>query len=154
MADMDTAIRYYVKDCYADYNKQFEIGACPWHMAATDQGFQFVKWDVAILGTNQPTIAYLDSIDAAAQVWKQNLAQSSKPVELKKAENNFLLLCEQLTGKKEKVGFDTLRTILEAMLTTDPQTAMVLSWKLLSIDAEGKRFDQRWWDSCIWHADV
>jgi hypothetical protein len=80
--------------------------------------------------------------------------QATKPVELKQCENNFLLLCEQLFGAKEKTGFTEIQDKLTAMLSTDPQTAMVLSLKLLSIDAQGKRFDQKWWDSCMWNADV
>ncbi|MFA6063944.1 MAG: hypothetical protein WC736_15255 [Gallionella sp.] len=154
-ADYDKCIKYYVRNTCVSFeavcSSEPDPQAQPWALMATDKGIQFIKWDATILGTNQPSIAVIESLDAAAKDWFIQRKQAAKPAELKQCENNFLLLCEQLTGKRDKVGFDTLRTIIEAMLQTDPQTAMVLSLKLLSIDAEGKRFSATWWDSCAWH---
>jgi hypothetical protein len=81
--------------------------------------------------------------------------QLNKPLELKKTENNFLLICEQLSGNRNKLGFEELNTIIEGLLVSDQNTAVVLSIKLLSLDAAGKRLGGNlWWDDCVWHEDI
>ena len=81
--------------------------------------------------------------------------QNDKPLELKKAENAFLDICELLTGKKDKLGFGELEAIINNLMTTNQNQAVVLSIKLLSIDAQGKRSGGlTWWDDCIYHNDI
>jgi len=81
--------------------------------------------------------------------------QTIKSDTLKIVENNFINYCEQLTNVKEKASFGTLNTLITTMLSTDPNTAMILSLNLLAIDAEAKREGGlSWWDDCSWHEDI
>jgi hypothetical protein len=72
-------------------------------------------------------------------------------------ENEYLTMCDQLTGgtSKTKLGFAELQTIITAMQATDPQTAMVLALKLLTLNAALVRTGGvMWWDDCKWHPEV
>jgi hypothetical protein len=74
---------------------------------------------------------------------------------LKTVENNYILLCEQLVGSKIKLGFDQLNNIINELMTTDSQTATMITIKLLAIDAEAKREGGlKWWNDCTWHSDI
>jgi hypothetical protein len=81
--------------------------------------------------------------------------QASKPLALKTAENNFFKLCFAIFQTMDKRGFSEISQTLEGMSSTDPQTAMVLSIKLLGIDAEAKREGGlQWWDDATWHPEI
>lgn len=82
-------------------------------------------------------------------------AQLDKPTELKSVENQFLSICEQLSGKRVKLGFAELEQAVNALMGSDPNAATGLSLKLLTIDAAGKRLGGLlWWDTCAWHAEI
>ena len=96
----------------------------------------------------------LDSYDGSAEAVKV-YNQRKKPYKLKVVENKFIDYCEQLTTVKEKASFDALNSVITAMLSTDPNTATILSLNLLAIDAEAKREGGlEWWDTCEWHDDI
>jgi hypothetical protein len=81
--------------------------------------------------------------------------QLSKSLTLKTVENQFLELCQTLTGEKVKKGFDELRTAINIMMETSETPAIKLGLMLLAIDAEGKREGGlQWWDDCVWHEDI
>lgn len=81
--------------------------------------------------------------------------QTQKTLKLKLVENKFMDFCEQLTGNKQRLTFEQLNTVIEGLLATDPQSAMVLSLRLLAIDAEAKREGGlEWWDTCEYHSDI
>ena len=67
-------------------------------------------------------------------------------------QNQYMTLCGQLTGQNPvKLGFAELQGIIEGMMATDPNTAVALSLKLLTLDAALKREGGlQWWDNCEW----
>jgi len=81
--------------------------------------------------------------------------QAAKPEKLKVAENKFFDLCFAIFGDREKRGFDELNTAIEAMTTTDPNTATALAIRLLAVDAECKREGgNQWWDTAAYHEEI
>ena len=99
-------------------------------------------------------IAQEEQAEQQAIIDEQN-RQASKSLELKKAENNFLLVCEQITGSKNKLGFDELEAIIGNLMTSSPELAVPLTLKLLTIDATGKRAGGLlWWDDIVWHEEI
>ena len=104
----------------------------------------------------QPTEEQLPS-SKDTNIWVENRRQLNKPLVLKIVENKFLMFCDLLTQgtNHTKLGFDQLGNILEVMLNSDPNRSIVLSVKLLAIDAEAKREGGNlWWDDCTWHSDI
>lgn len=78
--------------------------------------------------------------------------QAAKSLTLREVEQNFMNLCAQL-GSQEKLGFSEISAILDDM--EDRNAAIVLSLKLLAIDAEGKREGGlNWWDDCAVHPEL
>jgi hypothetical protein len=72
-------------------------------------------------------------------------------------ENQYLTMCDQLTGKAahEKLGFAELQAIIEGLMASDPNTAVVLSLRLLTLNAALVReAGVQWWDGCRWHQEV
>ena len=68
-------------------------------------------------------------------------------------QNRYLQMCDQLTGGTAhvKLGFAELEAVIKGLMATDPQTAMVLSVELLTLDAALKREGGlQWWDNCVW----
>lgn len=113
----------------------------------------FVKWEYELA---QPTEETLPTIEES-NTWVENERQLAKGLELKQTENNFLLICDQLTqtNTHTKLDFPTLNSLLDALLLIDANTAIVLSLKLLAIDAQGKTLaGLDWWSDCTWHADI
>lgn len=103
----------------------------------------------------QINIAEEEAEKEAQRIEAERLRQLNKPLALKKVENNFLLFCELLTGSKDKLGFEAITTILNNMLLTDPNTAIVLSIKMLGINSEGIREGGNlWWDDISWHSEI
>lgn len=81
--------------------------------------------------------------------------QAAKPVALKAIENQFLAICEQLSGSRAKMGFAELQECIESLMATNQNAAVVLSLRLLTIDAAGKREGGlAWWDDIAWHPEV
>lgn len=98
-----------------------------------------------------------DRLEAEAEQVRlaEEARQNNKSQALKETENKFLLICEQITGSKTKLGFDEVEVILTNLMATDQNTAVVLSIKLLGIDAAGKRCGGNlWWDDIEWHDDI
>jgi hypothetical protein len=96
------------------------------------------------------TVAEKATVDAAEEI----IRQSAKPLVLKKAENTFLALCDQLTGvtTHAKLGFDLIKEILENL---PAEMQIGASLQLLAIDAELKREGGNlWWDDCAWHPEI
>lgn len=98
----------------------------------------------------------VDSITTISVEESEAQRQAAKSVNLKTAENNFYVLCQTLGfPASAKPGFDELNVVLEQMQITMPQEAVVLSVKLLAVDAAAKREGGlRWWDDCIWHPEI
>lgn len=98
--------------------------------------------------------AYVDA-KAAAEVSAEAARQLAKPLVLKTAENNFLAMCDALTGgtSHTKLGFADLNAIISAI--PDPGVMGLTAIRLLAVDAEAKREGGlKWWDDCTWHADI
>lgn len=99
----------------------------------------------------EKTLEEKNAFDVAEAAYNQ----SSKSLTLKTVENNFLLMCDALTGSTshEKLGFDELHSILEIIPNVDDKNNYSL--KLLAIDAEAKREGGlQWWDTCEWNEDI
>ena len=66
-------------------------------------------------------------------------------------QNQYMALCGQLTGQAPcKLGFAELQAIVEDMMATDPNTAMGLSVRLLTLNAALVREGGvQWWDNCV-----
>lgn len=99
--------------------------------------------------------AQADLDEAARKAQEEAQRQLGKPLRLKIVENTFLSICDTLTGQTShvKLGFDTLNTIISGI--TDPNTKVLVSLQLLSIDAEAKREGGLlWWDDCTWHPEI
>ena len=81
--------------------------------------------------------------------------QAAKSLALKAVENNFLALCDSLTGTTAhtKLSFAEINAIGTSM---PDQTQMVgIAIQLLSIDAEAKTVGGLlWWFDCAWHEDI
>ena len=91
---------------------------------------------------------------AAAQA--EAARQLAKPLSLKRAENNFFLMCAALfQGDLSKRGFAELGAAVEAYAAADPQAGVVLAVKLLTVDAEAKREGGlQWWDDARFHPEI
>ena len=97
----------------------------------------------------------IDAEAAAAQAQAEIDRQAAKSDALKGAENSYLNICQQLTGKRDKLGFAELEAIVSSLMATDPNTAVALTLRLLTIDAAGKREGGlKWWDDIQYHAEV
>ena len=97
----------------------------------------------------------VDRLTADIDAEAEQCRQVSKSIELKTAENQFLLVCQQLTGSKANLGFADLEARVTALMASDPQTATALSLRLLTLDAAGKREGGlRWWDDIAWHSEI
>jgi hypothetical protein len=97
----------------------------------------------------------LDAEEAAAQAQAETDRQAAKSDALKHAESDYLTICQQLTGSRAKLGFAELEAIVSGLMATDPNTAVALTLRLLTIDAAGKREGGlRWWDDIHDHAEV
>ena len=73
--------------------------------------------------------------------------------DLYELQNQYLAICDQLTGSTThaKLGFAELEAIVEGLMATDPQTAMGLSVRLLTLNAALVRAGGvQWWDNCEW----
>lgn len=54
-----------------------------------------------------------------------------------------------------KLSFDQINAIIEPLMVSDANTAIVLGMRLLSIDAEAKREGGlKWWDDCEYHPEI
>jgi hypothetical protein len=104
--------------------------------------------------TTEEKTAY-DVAQAAATLAAHEARQEAKPLALKTAENNFLLICDALTGSTShaKLTFAQLAQAGESITDTTQRVSLTL--QLLSIDAEAKREGGlAWWDDCEWHPEI
>ena len=87
--------------------------------------------------TAEEKTAY-DDAKAVANAVSETARQIGKSLILKTVENNFLLICDAMTGTTThtKLGFTDLRQIGD--LITDPAEKTELTLNLLSIDAQAK----------------
>ena len=67
-------------------------------------------------------------------------------------QNQYMTMCSQLTGQAPcKLGFSELQAVIEGLMATDPNTAVALSLKLLTLNAALVREGGvQWWDNCEW----
>lgn len=67
-------------------------------------------------------------------------------------QNQYMTMCGQLTGQAPcKLGFGELQAVIEGLMATDPNTAVALSLKLLTLNAALVREGGvQWWDGCVW----
>jgi hypothetical protein len=80
--------------------------------------------------------------------------QLNKPIDQKIAENDFLSICDTLTGSTThaKLGFDQLRAIVNT-LPNDQQVYWFV--RLQANDSQLQREGGlKWWDDCVWHAEI
>jgi hypothetical protein len=104
--------------------------------------------------TTEEKTAYDDAKTAADEVLKQ-AHQVGKPLILKAVENNFLLICDAMTGTTThtKIGFTELQQLGD--LITDPAEKTALTLNLLSLDAQAKtEGGMDWWSDCEWHEEI
>ena len=127
------------------------------------EGFRVVKYAVQeidsttckLIVAEQVNIAEEQAAQEAARIAAEQARQDAKSLTLKTVENTFLLMCDQLTGvtTHTKLGFDQINAVISGL--TDQNQAVMLSLKLLEIDAEAKREGGLlWWDTCTWHSDI
>jgi hypothetical protein len=103
--------------------------------------------------TTEEKTAYDDAKADADEVLKQ-AHQVGKPLILKAVENNFLLICDAMTGTTThtKLGFTALQVLGDA-LPADEKTALTLN--LLALDAQAKtEGGLEWWVDCEWHPEI
>jgi hypothetical protein len=110
------------------------------------------------------TFLTLTDGDGVTGAWSQGLKltaeieQESKQADLIAngtrylLQNQYMTMCGQLTGQAPcKLGFGELQSVIESLMATDPNTAVALSLKLLTLDAALKREGGlQWWDACNW----
>jgi hypothetical protein len=138
-------------------NKYKRVLSEPDHIAKTSGVWQLLtEEERAAVDAAEAEAAAEAAEQAAEQAAAEEAAkQLAKSPALKRVENAFLSLCELLSGSKDKLGFADLSGRIEALLATDQNTAVVLSLRLLAIDAEGKREGGlQWWDDIAWHTDI
>ena len=93
--------------------------------------------------------------EAAQAATNEVIRQSAKSLELKATENSYLMVCQQLSGSRTKLGFADLEARITALMATDKDTAVALTLKLLTLDASGKREGgNKWWDDIAWHQEI
>lgn len=90
--------------------------------------------------------------------------QVAKPIERKVAENTYLTLCQTALAAAAdqratnvppaKLTFAELATVMDTIMTADPQAAIVLTLKMLATDAALKRFDLLWWEDTEFHPEI
>lgn len=89
--------------------------------------------------------------------------QAAKSIELKTAENNFLNICDGLSGGTNHVrlGFAELEVYINAIQQWDARTDTTV--KLLAVNSELQRTSEveqnvssglLWWDDCVWHPEI
>lgn len=66
--DYEATIRYYVLPAY-QLPPNTKVWDRPWQLSSTTTGVVFTAWNAQVIGTNQPTMAYLASIEPAATNW-------------------------------------------------------------------------------------
>ena len=107
---------------------------------------------------HKATPAELDEVATAiatAEALAESTEQAAKSPALKSVENNFLNLCDALTGSTShtKLSFTQLAAIGDSMV--DQNMKIGIAIQLLSIDAEGKTIGGLlWWFDCSWHDDI
>ena len=116
------------------------------------------RWIPTDLLPRKATQAELDEVATAiaqAQILAETTRQEAKSDSLKAVENNFLALCDSLTGTTAhtKLSFAEINAIGTSM---PDQTQMVgIAIQLLSIDAEAKTIGGlSWWYDCAWHPEI
>ena len=128
-----------------------------------EEGYRVGEYGFEILSNSNCKLTIISQINIAEEeaekeaqrIEAERLRQLNKPLALKKVENNFLLFCEMLTGSRNKLGFEEITTILNNMLVSDPNTAIVLSLKMLGINSEGLREGGNlWWDDAKYHEEL
>ena len=115
---------------------------------------KYHKWNgVELVAMTDSERTERDAYDLALAAVAEAARQAAKSDALKAVENNFYTLCAAL-GLAGKPTFAEINAALTAMQSSDPDTAVVLSLKLLAIDAEGKREGGlEWWDDAATHAE-
>jgi len=94
--------------------------------------------------TNEELAPYIAERDQA------DLAQNGTRYAL---QNQYMTICGQLTGQAPcKLGFGELQAVIEELMVNDPNTAVALSLKLLTLNAALVREGGvQWWDRCEWN---
>lgn len=117
----------------------------------------------AVPNVAKPTDADMPvAVDAAAIV--EAARQAAKPLERKQTENQYFQLCTQvlaLAGDPRatntvppRLSFQELTAMLEIGQQTNPTAAVVLSVRLLSVNALLQRYSLLWWETAAWHPDI
>ena len=116
---------------------------------------KYQKWsESGPVAMTEEERAQRDAYDIAQAVAKESAKQASKSLKLKQAENNFFILCTSM-GLEGKPTFNEMNAGITSIQETDPDAAVVLSLKLLAVDAEAKREGGlEWWDTAAWHSDI
>lgn len=129
-----------------------------------DNPIYILDWEFNI---PKPTEAMLPSESLATNIYLGQV-QKNKQVPMKIYENAFYVLSKsvlQLAGDPRgdlpvaqipKLSFDELNTILDALIDTTgkEKQANKLSLKLLSVNSALQRYDIKWWDNAVYHAEV
>ena len=94
---------------------------------------------------------------AAAAIAAEAQRQIDKPSKLKTAENEWLKLCDAVSGglNKTKLSFEEIKPILEGLEATQPLAAAKLMGLFLGWNTQGTYYGgDKWWDDITWHPEM
>jgi len=67
-------------------------------------------------------------------------------VSFEEIKEQFLDICEAMTGKREKLTFMQISVLLEEMMKINPTHAIIVAFRIFSIYADAQReFGGKWW---------
>ena len=100
------------------------------------------------------TGAWIQTVRPTAEIEaEQRVADLAANGERYALQNQYLTLCDQLTGGTHhvKLGFPQLQTIIGGLMQSNPNTAVALSLQLLTLNSALVREGGiQWWDNCVW----
>ena len=92
---------------------------------------------------------------AAQNIIDEQNKQLKKSDDLKKAENEYILFCDLVTGSNNHVALGIPELEAIGVSITDELTALKLQLALLKINAKCVLYGGvKWWDTCTWHPEV
>ena len=77
---------------------------------------------------------------------KESEEISPQVVEFDDLRNRFLDLCEAMTGKREKLTFIEISSLLKEMISINPNHAVIVAFEFMAIYADAEReHGSKWW---------
>lgn len=95
-----------------------------------------------------------DSLGSAERPWK-DVYVSTGSIYIGETKLSVTTNGNLAVGTMTKLTFDQINSIIEGLMISDANAAIVASLKLLAIDAEAKREGGlKWWDTCEYHPEI